>query len=110
MCNKVVMRIAGVPCLIGVTGYLYQPPCKGHPSTCASDWDYYGYEEIEWDGPGPPGRPAPWLDRKLSPADREGSPGHLLRTRRRARRARAGVTYEHRRRSRHRYAHQTRPR
>ena len=70
MCNKVVMRIAGVPCLIGVTGYLYQPPCKGHPSTCASDWDYYGYEEIEWEILDRRGKPAPWLDRKLSPADR----------------------------------------
>ncbi len=71
MCNKIVMRIAGVPCLIGVTGYLYQPPCKGHPSTCASDWDYYGYEEIEWEILDRRGKPAPWLDRKLSPADRE---------------------------------------
>lgn len=70
MCNKIVMRIAGVPCLIGVTGYLYQPPCKGHPSTCASDWDYYGYEEIEWEILDRRGKPAPWLDRKLSPADR----------------------------------------
>ena len=70
MCNKVVMRIAGVPCLIGVTGYLYQPPCKGHPSTCASDWDYYGYEEFEWEILDRRGKPAPWLDRKLTQADR----------------------------------------
>ncbi len=78
MCNKVVMRIAGVPCLIGVTGYLYQPPCKGHPSTCASDWDYYGYEEIEWEILDRRGKPAPWLDRKLSPADRAAITSHLL--------------------------------
>ena len=71
MCNKIVMRIAGVPCLIGVTGYLYQPPCKGHPSTCASDWDYYGYEEIEWEILDRRGKPAPWLDRKLTKTDRE---------------------------------------
>ncbi len=78
MCNKIVMRIAGVPCLIGVTGYLYQPPCKGHPSTCASDWDYYGYEEIEWEILDRRGKPAPWLDRKLSPADRAAITSHLL--------------------------------
>ena len=78
MCNKVVMRIAGVPCLIGVTGYLYQPPCKGHPSTCASDWDYYGYEEIEWEILDRRGRPAPWLERKLSKGERGEITSHLL--------------------------------
>ena len=78
MCNKIVMRIAGVPCLIGVTGYLYQPPCKGHPSTCASDWDYYGYEEIEWEILDRRGRPAPWLERKLSKGERGEITSHLL--------------------------------
>ena len=78
MCNKIVMRIAGVPCLIGVTGYLYQPPCKGHPSTCASDWDYYGYEEIEWEILDRRGKPAPWLERKLSKGERGEITSHLL--------------------------------
>ena len=87
MCNKIVMRIAGVPCLIGVTGYLYQPPCKGHPSTCASDWDYYGYEEIEWEILDRRGRPAPWLERKLTKTDREEITRELLERAAIARRA-----------------------
>jgi hypothetical protein len=87
MCNKIVMRIAGVPCLIGVTGYLYQPPCKGHPSTCASDWDYYGYEEIEWEILDRRGKPAPWLERKLTKTDREEITRELLERAANARRA-----------------------
>ena len=40
--------------------------------------DSYGHEEVEWDLLDRRGKPAPWLDRKLSKADREGITRELL--------------------------------
>jgi hypothetical protein len=74
----VEIRAAGIPALAGVTHYSYQAPFRGSPNRCASDWDYYGFEEIEWDLLDRKGRPAPWLARKLSPQDREEITRHLL--------------------------------
>ncbi len=66
------IQAAGIPALAGVTHYCHQAPFRGSPYRCDSDWDYLGYEEIEWEILDRRGRPAPWLDRKLSPADRAG--------------------------------------
>lgn len=64
------IRAAGLPACAGLTRYAYQPPFRGSPHLCASDVDYYGFEEIEWEVLDRRGRPAPWLGRKLSAADR----------------------------------------
>lgn len=58
-------RIAGIPCQIGVTYFHYQPPWRGSSQTCDSDWDYYGYTELEYDVLDRRGRPAAWLEKKI---------------------------------------------
>lgn len=74
----VEIRAAGIPALAGVTHYSYQAPFRGSPFRCDSDWDYYGFEEIEWDLLDRRGRSAPWLDRKLSQSERGEITRHLL--------------------------------
>ena len=66
---EIESRVAGIPCLIGVShfdcvrgSYSYNAP---------SDMDYYGYTEIEWDVLDRRGRPAAWLERKLTDDDRQ---------------------------------------
>ena len=76
--EQVPVRARGIPALAGITYYDYQAPLRGSPYRCDSDWDYYGCEEIEWELLDRRGCPAPWLDRKLSPADREEITSHLL--------------------------------
>jgi hypothetical protein len=65
---EIESTVAGIPCLIGVTefssvrgSYSYNAP---------SDMDYYGYTESDWEVLDRRGRPAAWLDRKLTDADR----------------------------------------
>lgn len=57
--------VAGIPCIIGVTDYIN---VKGD-SRADSDLDYYGYTEAEWVVCDRRGRPAPWLERKVSDKD-----------------------------------------
>ena len=61
-------RIAGIPCRVEVTRYFVQPPLGPR---CDSDWDCYGYTEIEFDVQDRRGRPAPWLERKMTTEDVE---------------------------------------
>jgi hypothetical protein len=65
---EIESKVAGIPCLIGVTefsvvrgSYSYNAP---------SDMDYYGYTESCWEVLDRRGRPADWLERKLTDADR----------------------------------------
>ena len=61
-------RIANIPCQIKVTH------CNVVPGTwhqdAPSDMDYYGYSEIEFKVLDRKGYPAPWLERKLTQAER----------------------------------------
>lgn len=63
-------RIAGIPCVIGVTYFHHQPPWRGSAHTCDSDWDYYGYTEMDFDVLDRRGRKAEWLERKMTDDDR----------------------------------------
>lgn len=66
---EIESRVAGIPCLIGVTHF---ESVRGSYSYNAhSDMDYYGYSESEWDVLDRRGRPAAWLERKLTTADRD---------------------------------------
>jgi len=67
--TEIESRVAGIPCLIGVTHF----DCvRGSYSyNAASDMDYYGYSESEWDVLDRRGRPAAWLERKLTDDDRK---------------------------------------
>lgn len=64
---EIESRVAGIPCIIGVTEY----ECvKGsHSYHAASDWDYHGYTECGFEVCDRRGRPAPWLERKLTDKD-----------------------------------------
>lgn len=61
---EIETRVAGIPCLIGVIDFTR---VRGSFSyNAASDYDYYGYTESEWDVCDSRGRKAPWLERKLT--------------------------------------------
>ena len=64
-------RIAGIPCQIAVTHFLRVKPYSGSARYCDSPEDYYGYTEAEFDVLDSRGRPAAWLERKLTEQDRE---------------------------------------
>lgn len=73
---EIESRIAGIPCLIGVThfnsvrgSYSYNAP---------SDMDYYGYTESEWEVLDRRGRPAAWLERKLTDRERSRIDGEVF--------------------------------
>ena len=64
---EIETRVAGIPCLIGVTHY--EAVSGSYSYHAASDWDYHGYTEAEWEVLDRRGRPAPWLAKKLTGKD-----------------------------------------
>lgn len=64
---EIETRVAGIPCIVGVTHF---ESVRGSFSYhAASDWDYHGYIECEFTVCDRRGRPAPWLERKLTSED-----------------------------------------
>ena len=59
---QIESRVAGIPCIIGVIEYT----SVASDSRADSDWDYAGYTECNFAVCDSRGRPAPWLDRKLT--------------------------------------------
>ncbi len=59
--------VCGIPCQVDVTQFSHQPALG--PSA-DSDWDCYGYTEIEFDVYDRRGCHAPWLERKITDAER----------------------------------------
>ena len=55
--------VAGIPCTIQVDRVFVQPPLGPN---CDSDQDCYGYAEVDFTVCDQRGRPAPWLERKLT--------------------------------------------
>jgi len=65
--NLFSTTVAGIPCTIWVH---YVEVTEGSYSyNAASDWDYYGYKELEYTVCDRRGRPAPWLEKKLTEED-----------------------------------------
>jgi hypothetical protein len=65
--TEIETRIAGIPCIVGVTHF---ESVRGSFSYhAASDMDYYGYVDCEFEVCDRRGRPAPWLERKLTDKD-----------------------------------------
>lgn len=64
---EIKTTIAGIPCLIGVTHY--ECVRGSYNYNAASDLDYYGYTEAEWEVLDRRGRAAPWLAKKLTSSD-----------------------------------------
>ncbi len=61
--DKIETRIAGIPCLIGVTSYGRPAYIAGAPENCAPG-DCAEYDVLDMRG-----RPAPWLVQKMKMAD-----------------------------------------
>lgn len=60
-------RLAGIPCQIAVSNF---KRVKGSYSYNApSDADFYGYTDYDYEVLDRRGRPAPWLEKKVSQAD-----------------------------------------
>lgn len=64
---EIESRVAGIPCLIGVTHY--ESVAGSYSYNAASDMDYYGYNEAEWEVLDRRGRKAAWLEKKLTKSD-----------------------------------------
>lgn len=65
---QIETKVAGIPAMARVTYAHYTRP---DPTTWASDWDYYGGWELNWEICDSRGRPAPWLERKATDDDRQ---------------------------------------
>ena len=61
-------RISGIPCYIQVDRFFIQKPLG---PMCDSDWDAHGYTDIEFTVCDRNGRPAPWLEKKMSYDDQQ---------------------------------------
>lgn len=61
-------KIAGIPCIIDIqTCNVVQGSYSFH---AASDWDYYGYSDIEFNVLDRKGYKAAWLERKMTAKDK----------------------------------------
>ncbi len=69
-------RVAGIPCQILITSYYPATPMKYWKAE--EYWQPPQEAEIEWEILDRRGRPAPWLERKLSPAERRRIEGELI--------------------------------
>ena len=59
-------HVKGIPCIIRVTHFV---KVKGsHSYNAPSDWDYYGYTEMEYEILDRKGYKAPWLESKIDKA------------------------------------------
>lgn len=68
-------RISGIPARIEVLSFIHWRPARlyGHPDSWAP-----AEGEIEWTVCDSKGRPAPWLEKKLTPAERRRIEGELI--------------------------------
>ena len=67
--TAVQTRVAGIPCIARTKHFFRQAPCRGSAHMCDSDLDYYGYTECDFEILDRRGRPAPWLEHKLTASD-----------------------------------------
>ena len=61
---EIATHVAGIPCIVGVVDYHREQGSYSYHA--ASDLDYYGYTECEFEVCDRRGRPAPWLARKIN--------------------------------------------
>ncbi len=69
-------RVAGIPCQIEIK--LFYPAAPMKYWRFEEYWQPPQEAEIEWEILDRRGRPAPWLERKLSPAERRRIEGELI--------------------------------
>jgi hypothetical protein len=68
--------VSAIPCLVDVTHCHVVPGSYSYHA--ASDVDYYGYVDVQFTVCDRRGRPAPWLQRKMTPADADRIEGEIL--------------------------------
>ena len=61
-------RIQGIPCQVKAMYIFVQKPLGPN---CDSDWDCYGYSEVDFEVYDRKGYPADWLQRKMTDKDEE---------------------------------------
>jgi hypothetical protein len=61
--------VAGIPCLIEVIYFDYQPHSHKSPLQCETPFEYYGYLDVEFNVLDRRGRLAKWLEAKLTDDD-----------------------------------------
>jgi hypothetical protein len=69
MKNLFETKVAGIPCTIDV--HLATRVNGSHSYSAASDFDFHGYTEFQYTVCDQRGRPAPWLEKKMTKADEE---------------------------------------
>ena len=69
MKNLFETKIQGIPCTIDV--HLATRVNGSHSYSAASDFDFHGYTEFQYTVCDRRGRPAPWLEKKMTKADEE---------------------------------------
>jgi len=67
--------IAGIPCGIKTGKVTVQKPLGPN---CDSDWDCYGFTDVEFTVLDSKGYPAPWLEAKMTDADRQNIESEIL--------------------------------
>jgi len=63
---QIETRVSGIPCLVDFEYFKQEPDHRAD-----SDWDYTGYIDIEYTILDRRGRPAAWLERKITSKDDE---------------------------------------
>lgn len=71
-------KICGIPCLLEVTLYFEQKPLGRFAD---SDYDCYGYTEIEYNVLDRRGRIAPWLEKKMDDKERDAAEEAIINNR-----------------------------
>ena len=71
-------RIQGIPCLLRVDSFHHVEPQGRYAD---SDWDCYGYTEIEYTVCTTKGKEAPWLQRKMNDSDCDAAEAAIIAAR-----------------------------
>lgn len=66
--EQIETTISGIPCIVKVLHYSRQEGSFSY--NAPSDVDYYGYTDMEYEICDSRGRPAPWLEKKLTDKER----------------------------------------
>ena len=76
--DMIETTVAGIPCFANAETVNIVSPWTGSAHTAPSDWDYYGYAEVEFSIYDRKGYPAAWLEEKMTNADIERIDGLII--------------------------------
>lgn len=76
--QQIPTKINGIPCLVKVTSFFYQPPSGRSPLRCSDPTELYGDYECEFEVLDRKGYRADWLSEKITSKDYERIEGEIL--------------------------------